>query len=141
MNFARNSVSCRVVKIFSSVSPDGVVVESSAKRTSMPSLRPIQLRCISRTLSGQRSSESSASSSSCEYFVILKTHWFISRCSTTAPERQPAVDHLLIGEHGHVDRVPVDLALLAFGEACAQKIQEHLLLMLVIRGIAGREFP
>ena len=27
-----------------------------------------------------------------------------------------AVDHLLVGEHGHVDRVPVELALLALGE-------------------------
>jgi hypothetical protein len=44
----------------------GVVAGSSAKRTSRPSERPIQLRCISRTLSGQRSSVSSASSSSCE---------------------------------------------------------------------------
>jgi len=66
-------------KIFSSVSPDGVepsgrFLGSSAKRTSIPSERPIQLRCISRTLSGQRSSVSSASNSSCEYFEILKTH-------------------------------------------------------------------
>ena len=51
-----------------------------------------------------------------------------------------AVDHLLVGEHGHVDRIPVDLALLAFGQTCAQKIQEHLLLMLVVGGVAGREF-
>ena len=51
-----------------------------------------------------------------------------------------AVDHLLVGEHGHVDRIPVDLALLALGEPGAQKIQEHLLLMLVVGGIAGREF-
>ena len=89
MNFAPNNVSWRVVKIFNSLSPAGVVFGSSAKRISMPSERPIQLRCISRTLSGQRSSVSSASSSSCEYFVILKTHWLISRCSTIAPERQP----------------------------------------------------
>ena len=25
----------------------------------------------------------------CEYLVILNTHWLISRCSTSAPERQP----------------------------------------------------
>ncbi|GCC48221.1 hypothetical protein chiPu_0032349, partial [Chiloscyllium punctatum] len=37
-----------------------------------------------------------------------------------------AVDHLLVGEHGHVDRVPVQLALLAFGEAGSQHVQEHL---------------
>ena len=43
-----------------------------------------------------------------------------------------AVDHLLVGEHGHVDRIPVDLALLALGEPGAQEVQEHLLLMLVV---------
>ncbi len=52
-----------------------------------------------------------------------------------------AVDHLFVRQHGHVDRIPVDLALLAFGQSRAQEIQEHLLLVLVIRGIAGREFP
>jgi hypothetical protein len=62
---------------------------SSAKRTSRPSERPIQFFCISRTFSGQRSSVSSASSSSCENFVILKNHCVSSRCSTSAPERQP----------------------------------------------------
>ena len=31
------------------------------------------------------------------------------------------VDHLLVGEHGHVDRVPVHLALLALGETRARK--------------------
>ncbi len=51
-----------------------------------------------------------------------------------------AVDHLLVGEHGHVDRIPVDLAFFAFGQPRAQEIQEQLLLMLVIRGIASREF-
>ncbi len=51
-----------------------------------------------------------------------------------------AVDHLLVGEHGHVDRVPVELALFAFGKPCAQEVQKHLLLMLVVSGIAGREF-
>ena len=56
MNFAPNSVSGRVVKISSSVSPVGVVAASSAKRTSRPSDRPIQFFCISRTFSGQRSS-------------------------------------------------------------------------------------
>ncbi len=50
------------------------------------------------------------------------------------------VDHLLVGEHGHVDRVPVELALLALGQPRAQKIEKQLLLMLVIRGVAGREF-
>ena len=66
MNFAPNSVSCRVVKISSSSSPFGEVLASSAKRTSRPSERPIQFFCISRTFSGQRSSVSSALSRSSE---------------------------------------------------------------------------
>ena len=48
-----------------------------------------------------------------------------------------AIDHLLVGEHGHVDRVPVEVALLALGEARAHEVEEHLLLMLVVAGIAG----
>ena len=51
-----------------------------------------------------------------------------------------AVDHLLIGEHGVVDRVPVDRALLAIGEARLEKVEEHRLLMTVVARIAGREF-
>jgi hypothetical protein len=61
----------------------------------------------------------------------LKTHCFISRCSTSAPERQ----------HGHVDRVPIDFAMLALGQPFAQEVVEQLLLVLVIGRIAGREFP
>ena len=46
--------------------PGAGVFASKAKRTSIPSDLPIQLRCISRTFSGQRSRPSSASRSSCE---------------------------------------------------------------------------
>src|SRR5580692_2406665 len=102
MNLAPNSVSGRVVNIFSSLSPSGVVAVSSANRTSKPSERPIQLRCISRTLSGQRARTPAA-----------------------------AVDHLLVGEHGHIDRVPIDLAMLALGQPGAQEVVEQLLLVLV----------
>ena len=68
---------------------------------------------------------------------LLHLALFDRRAGTPAA----AVDHLLVRQHGHVDRVPVDLALLALGQSRAQEIQEHLLLVLVIRGIAGREFP
>ena len=88
-NFAPNKVSGRVVKISRSVSPCGVVFSSSAKRTMRPSERPIQFFCISRTFSGHRSSPSSASSSSWESSPILKNHCVSSRCSTSAPDRQP----------------------------------------------------
>ncbi len=40
-----------------------------------------------------------------------------------------AVDHLLVGEHGHVDRVPVDLGALAVDEAGLEEIEEQLLLV------------
>ena len=50
--------------------------------------------------------------------VILKNHWVSSRCSTErAGAPAAAVDHLLVGEHGLVDRVPVDLGGLAVDEA------------------------
>ena len=55
--------------------------------------------------------------------------------------RAPAepVDDLLIGEDGLVDRVPIDLGVLAVDEAGREKIDEQALLLLVIIGIAGGE--
>ncbi len=55
--------------------------------------------------------------------------------------RAPAatLDHLLVGEHRHVDRVPIDLALLAVDEAGVEQVEEKRLLVAVISGIAGRE--
>ncbi len=50
-----------------------------------------------------------------------------------------AVDHLLVGEHGHVDRVPIDLAFLAIDEAGVKQVEEQRLLVAVIIGVAGRE--
>ena len=52
MKLAPNSVSGRVVKTSSSLSPFGVVAGSSAKRTSSPSERPIQFPCIDAHLLG-----------------------------------------------------------------------------------------
>ena len=49
------------------------------------------------------------------------------------------VDHLLVGEHRLVDRVPVDLRFLARDEARREEIEEQLLLVLVIARIAGRD--
>ncbi len=51
-----------------------------------------------------------------------------------------AIDHLLVGEHGVIDRVPVHLRLLARDEARLEKIEEQLLLVLVVPRIAGRDF-
>ena len=50
-----------------------------------------------------------------------------------------AVDHLLIGEHGHVDRVPIDLAFLAIDQPGIEQVEELRLLVPVIRRVAGRE--
>ncbi len=50
-----------------------------------------------------------------------------------------AVDHLFIGEHGLVHRIPVHLAFLALDETGAHKIEKHLLLVLVIGRVAGRD--
>ena len=48
-----------------------------------------------------------------------------------------AVDHLLIGEHGLVDRVPIDLAVFARHQPGFHEVEKHLLLVLVISGVAG----
>ena len=55
--------------------------------------------------------------------------------------RAPAatVDDLLVGEHRFVDRVPVDLGGFAVGDPFGQHVEEQLLLVPVIAGIAGSE--
>jgi len=50
-----------------------------------------------------------------------------------------AVDHLLVGEHGHIDRIPIDRAFLAIDEPRREQIEEQRLLVPVIVGLAGRE--
>ena len=56
--------------------------------------------------------------------------------------RTPAapVDHLLIGEHGHVDRVPVHRAFLAVDKAGLVQVDEQRLFLAVIIRLAGRQF-
>ena len=65
----------------------------------------------------------------------------ISRLSTGAPERQPrpSID-LLVGEHGLVDRIPVDERVLAVGDAFLEHLQEQPLVPAVVLGLAGRQF-
>ena len=55
--------------------------------------------------------------------------------------RAPAapVDHLLVGEHRLIDRVPIDLRFLARDQAGLEEVEEQLLLVLVIARIAGRD--
>ncbi|MCY1167703.1 hypothetical protein D9M73_76730 [compost metagenome] len=55
--------------------------------------------------------------------------------------RAPAapVDDLLIGEHGHVDRVPIDRAFLAIDQAVREQVQEQRLFVPVIIRLARRQ--
>ena len=48
-----------------------------------------------------------------------------------------AVDHLLVGQHGLVDRVPVHDLGLAVGNALFEHLQEQPLVPLVVAGVAG----
>ncbi len=50
------------------------------------------------------------------------------------------VDHLLVGEHGLVDRIPVDHRVLAIGQALLEQAHEHALFVHVVIGLAGGEF-
>ncbi len=50
-----------------------------------------------------------------------------------------AIDHLLIGEHGLIDRVPIDRRLLAIDQAGLEKVEEHRLLVPVVVRIASRQ--
>ena len=51
----------------------------------------------------------------------------------------PPVDDLLVGEHGHVDRIPVHLGLLAIDQAGGEEVEKQPLLVPVVRRIAGRD--
>ena len=50
-----------------------------------------------------------------------------------------AVDHLLVGKHRHVDRVPVHHGVLAGDETGVEHVDEQRLLLAVVFRIAGRE--
>ena len=65
------------------------VLADSAKRKVRPWLLPIQFSCISRTFSGQCSSDFRPESRSSAKAVILRNHWLSLRFSTSAPDRQP----------------------------------------------------
>ena len=51
----------------------------------------------------------------------------------------PAVDHLLVGQNGMIDRVPIHFAFLAIDEPRIIESQEQPLLLMVVFGIAGCE--
>src|SRR5579863_5138250 len=82
MEVAPKIVSTRVVKTVMVFSGDSAA-PSSLKSTSVPALRPIQLRCMVRTFSGQPSSLSRPFNNSSEYLVVRRNHCSSSRCSTS----------------------------------------------------------
>ena len=55
--------------------------------------------------------------------------------------RTPAapVDHLFVGQHGIVDRIPVDRRFLAIDQPCLEQIEEQCLFVPVIIGFARRQ--
>ena len=69
--------------------------------------------------------------------VIHRDLALLDRCAG-APAL--AIDHLLVGEHGLVDRIPVDDTVLAVGDAFVEHLQEQPLIPSIVRGRAGREF-
>ena len=52
-----------------------------------------------------------------------------------------AVDHLLVRQNRHVDRVPVHHRILAVNQPLLHEVDEHRLLLTVILRVAGREHP
>ena len=53
----------------------------------------------------------------------------------------PSFDHLFVGKDGLIDRVPIDPGFFSIGEPGREHVEKHLLLMPVIRRIAGRDLP
>ena len=130
---APKSVSGRVVNTGKSRS-------SSAQRkvTSAPSERPIQLRCIVTTWSGQRSRRSKSASRRSAYSVIRKNHCSRLRGDDLgAAALAAAVDHLLVGEDGLVGGAPLHGRLGAVGEAALEEAEEEPLGPPVVVRVAG----
>ena len=52
-----------------------------------------------------------------------------------------AVDNLFVGQHGHIDRIPVHGSVLAINQTRIKHVDEKGLLLAVIFRITGREHP
>src|SRR5262245_23678317 len=126
-NVAPKSVSGRVVKTATSPEPS-----SSGKRISAPSLRPIQLRCIVRTRSARGRLLGIGRDAEEPLLELALRHRPVA-----APA--PAVDHLLVGEHGLALRTPVDDAASLVGQIAGQHAQEEELLPAIVLGATGGE--
>ena len=112
---------------------------STRKTTSAPSLRPIQLRCMVTTRSGQFT-VSRSSSSRCGVVRDLEEPLLqVLRLDQAAAPLAVAVDHLLVGQHRLVDGAPLDGRLAAVGQPGLEQPQEDPLRPLVVLGLARRD--
>ena len=111
-----------------------------AKPNCRPRLLPIQLRCMVRTFSGQCSSPSSAVEQLLGHVGDAEEPLRqLAPLDRRARAPALAVDHLLVGEHGHVDRVPVDHRRLARDQPGLEHVEEQRLLLAVVLRVAGGE--
>ena len=117
----------------------GVVGELNASRT--PTLLPIQLRCMVLTCSGQPGKLSRPVSSSSAYCGDAEEiHRDFALFDQRAGAPAAAVDHLLVGQHGLVDRVPVHRGDFLVDHALFEQAGEQPLLPAVVVRLAGGQF-
>ncbi len=87
---------------------------------------PIQLACISRTFSGQSFERVDGLQQLLgEVADLEEPLGQLAPLDLGAGAPALAVDHLLVGEHGHVDRIPVHHRVLAVDEARIEHVDEH----------------
>ena len=140
MNLAPNNVSGRVVKISSSLSPLGrrLRIEREADQQAFGAADPVLLHQPDFFRPAVERVERVE-----QVFRIVADLEEPLRQLALLDQRAgapaAAVDHLLVGEHGLVDRVPVHLRLLALDQPGLEEVEEHLLLVLVVGRVAGRD--
>jgi hypothetical protein len=128
------SVSGRVVNTVS-----GSASPSTSNWISRPSLRPIQLRCMVLTESGQPAACPTVQQLLRVVGDAQEPLRDLALLDQRAGAPAAAVDHLLVGQHGLVDRIPVHHRVLAVGQALLQQAHEHALLVHVVVRLAGGE--
>ncbi len=116
------------------------VAGSMTNRTASPSERPIQFFCIRRTFSGPALEMIEARQEIVGIVGDLEEPLGeLALLDRRSRAPAAAVDHLLVGEHRLIDRVPIDLRFSPRDEASFEEIEEQLLLVLVIARVAGRD--
>ena len=135
-NVAPKSVSTRVVKtsIFAS-SP------STPNANCAPSLRPIQLRCIVRVRSGQPVEFVDIVQQAVRVVGDLQEPLReVAALDQVSAAPAPAVDDLLVREHGLVVRAPVDRRFALVGQPVFVQAQEQPLVPAVVLRFAASRF-